>query len=467
MKTNIWWIRRDLRLFDNPALTNSINAGDRIIPLFILDPEILESSKTGLKRNSYLFERLSALDNELKTKGAKLIVRSGKPIKIISDLVKQLSIDEPVTIYCEEDFTPYAQQRDAEINQNFSFIKSGTPSILPPGIVLKKDKTPYTIFTPYKNAWFSVASFLSYHPIPSPDRINIPPDIESDPIPKSNWQSGKISMNEKAACTRLEWFISGEDAPIFSYIDNRNKIFIDGTSKLSPYLRFGILSPKFVFSRAEQLITQLNNSEFISNVKAWMNELIWRDFYMQILYYFPQVLKENFRHKNIHWLNNQDIFHAWCNAQTGFPLIDAAIRQLTETGWMHNRLRMVVASFLTKNCLIDWRWGEMFFMQNLIDGDPAANNGGWQWCASTGTDAVPYFRIFNPVTQSKKYDTDGIFIRTWLPELRDVKNKYIHEPWLMPLDEQIRSSCQIGKEYPFPIVDLNKSRYRALNAFID
>jgi len=467
MKTNIWWIRRDLRLFDNPSLANSLSNSDQIIPLFILDPAIIHSPKTGPKRNAFLFEGLSSLDNQLKSRGAKLIIRSGDPVQVFTEIFTELSIKENASIYCEEDYTPYSQQRDTRVSQNFPLIKSGSPAILPPGIILKKDKTPYTIFTPYKNAWYSINSLSGYHPILAPDRIIIPPEINSVQMPKIERQWSKILANESAALARLEWFISGEDAPIFNYIENRNIPFLDGTSKLSPYLRFGIISPKYVFSRALYLINQLNNTNKISHIKTWLNELVWRDFYMQILYYFPHVTKENFRHKHIHWLNDNDNFQAWCNGLTGFPIIDAAMRQLVETGWMHNRLRMIVASFLSKNLLIDWRWGETFFMQHLIDGDPSSNNGGWQWCASTGTDAAPYFRIFNPITQSKNIDSNGSFIRTWLPELRNVKNKYIHEPWIMPLDEQDYCSCHIGKEYPFPIVDLKKSRYRALNAFID
>lgn len=467
MRTNIWWIRRDLRLYDNPVLANSIINGDQIIPLFLLDHAILDSAKTGIKRNAFLFEALTSLDKELKARGAKLIIKSGEPVQVFSEIMAAFSESDRINIYCEEDFTPYAQRRDTHVSQYFPLIKSSTPAILPPGIVQKKDKTPYTIFTPYKNAWNSIASLSNYQPIQAPGRINIPPNIESLPIPKVVWQSSTIAASENAAQTRLEWMISGKDAPIFNYAENRNIPSLDGTSRLSPYLRFGILSPKYVFSRAHDLINQLDNVDKIANVKIWLNELVWRDFYMQILSFFPQVAKENFRHKHIQWLNDNNTYRTWCNGQTGFPIIDAAMRQLVETGWLHNRLRMIVASFLTKNLLIDWRWGEQFFMQHLIDGDPAANNGGWQWCASTGTDAVPYFRIFNPVTQSKKYDANGIFIRTWLPELSNVKNKYIHEPWLMPLDEQDRCNCHISKEYPFPIVDLNKSRYRALNAFID
>lgn len=466
MITSIWWIRRDLRLFDNPALTDAVNNADQVIPLFILDTAIMESDITGLKRKAFLLSGLARLDEDLKTRGGKLIIRQGDPVQVFSDILAELKSNETVYIYCEENYTSYSQKRDSKVKQKFPLIKSGSPAILPPGFVLKKDKTAYTIYTPYKNSWYSIASLSGYRPAPSPISIKMPPNVESLPIPTIDLQPKLISSGEQFALARLEWFMSGENAPIMEYTKNRNIPSIDGTSKLSPYLRFGMLSPKYLFSKALELLNTLDNTLITTNIRAWLDELVWRDFYFQILYHFPFVRNQNFRNKHIDWLNDKNNFNAWCKGETGFPIIDAAMRQLLDTGWMHNRLRMVVASFLTKNLLTDWRWGEKYFLQHLIDGDIASNNGGWQWCASTGTDAVPYFRIFNPIAQGKKFDPHGDFIRTWLPELSGVKNKYIHEPWLMPTHEQNICNCHIGKEYPFPIVDLIQSRYRALNAFI-
>ena len=212
---------------------------------------------------------------------------------------------------------------------------------------------------------------------------------------------------------------------------------------------------------------QAHTEEARSGAETWLSELIWREFYIHILYHFPHVLQGSFRpeYDSIAWRNREDEFEAWCNGRTGYPIVDAAMRQLTASGWMHNRARMIVASFLVKDLLIDWRWGEKFFMQHLVDGDPAANNGGWQWTAGTGTDAAPYFRIFNPTAQAKKFDPQGAYIRRWLPELADVPNDFIHEPWTMPTLVQKSAGCTIGKEYPAPIVNHKEAREWTLAAY--
>jgi deoxyribodipyrimidine photo-lyase len=261
----------------------------------------------------------------------------------------------------------------------------------------------------------------------------------------------------------LDWFVNG--GYIYQYASGRDRQDLTGTSQLSPYLRFGMLSPRQAVSAAMKAIQAATDAEERKGAETWLNELIWREFYIHILYHFPQVRRRNFRLQNVRWENNPDLFSAWCAGRTGYPVVDAAMRQLVESGWMHNRGRMIVASFLTKDLLIDWRWGEKFFMQHLIDGDPAANNGGWQWTAGTGTDAAPYFRIFNPVSQSMKHDPEGTYIRRWLPELRDVPDEFIHEPWKMPADVQRASGCIIGLNYPSPIVDHALAKERALEAY--
>jgi deoxyribodipyrimidine photo-lyase len=226
-----------------------------------------------------------------------------------------------------------------------------------------------------------------------------------------------------------------------------------------------MISPAQVVSAAIHAIQAAQDDQSQKGAETWLNELIWREFYIHILFHYPHVRDENFRLQHVRWENNRENYAAWCEGLTGYPVVDAAMRQLVETGWMHNRSRMIVASFLTKDLLIDWRWGERFFMQHLIDGDPAANNGGWQWTAGTGTDAAPYFRIFNPVSQSQKHDPNGLHIRRWLPELEAVPNEYIHEPWKMPEEVQLASGCIIGVDYPPPIVDHAVAKERTLRAY--
>jgi deoxyribodipyrimidine photo-lyase len=242
---------------------------------------------------------------------------------------------------------------------------------------------------------------------------------------------------------------------------------VDGTSKLSPYLRFGMLSARQAIVAARQAISQAKSEETRKGAETWLNELIWREFYMGILYNFPHVRRQSFREnlRGIRWENDPAMFDAWREGQTGYPIVDAGMRQLRAIGWMHNRARMIVAAFLTKDLLIDWRWGERHFMQHLIDGDPAANNGGWQWSAGTGTDATPYFRIFNPVTQGERHDPHGNYVHRWIPELANVPARYIHKPWQQPLSMQQQSNCVIGKDYPAPIVDHQWARQRALATY--
>jgi deoxyribodipyrimidine photo-lyase len=260
---------------------------------------------------------------------------------------------------------------------------------------------------------------------------------------------------------------TGHTADIYHYSEARDRMDLDGTSRLSPYLRFGMLSARQAVVSALGAREAASHGEGRTGAETWLNELIWREFYVTILAHFPHVLEHSFRAnlRNIAWENDERAFAAWCQGHTGYPVVDAAMRQLVETGWMHNRARMVVASFLVKDLLIDWRWGERFFMQHLVDGDPAANNGGWQWTAGTGTDAAPYFRIFNPTLQGKRHDPEGAYVRRWLPELSRVPDRYIHEPVKMPLEAQREAGCIVGQDYPAPIVDHAWARERTLNAY--
>jgi deoxyribodipyrimidine photo-lyase len=266
---------------------------------------------------------------------------------------------------------------------------------------------------------------------------------------------------------RLQAFVHGDDPPIARYAEARDRLDMEGTSRLSPYLHLGMLSPHQAVAAALDVTSTAPSPEAKQGAQSWLNELVWREFYVHILYHFPHVLRQSFRAnlRAIAWDNDEGAFAAWCEGKTGYPVVDAGMRQLLETGWMHNRARMITASFLVKDLLIDWRWGERYFAQHLVDGDRAANNGGWQWTAGTGTDAAPYFRIFNPVLQGKRHDPQGAYTRRWVPELVHVPDRFIHEPWKMPSEVQQEVGCTIGKDYPLPIVDHRWARERALAAY--
>jgi deoxyribodipyrimidine photo-lyase len=307
----------------------------------------------------------------------------------------------------------------------------------------------------------------------APDRLPAVPDLVSEPIPGDPCLGPNAFFvpGEEAAQLQLLEFMTYEDPTIYRYNDARDRLDRSGTSQLSPYLRFGMLSAR------QAVVHALNAAKTVADgvgakgsrkgTDTWLTELIWREFYMAILYHFPDVLDQSFRPilRAIEWENDGEAFSAWCEGRTGYPVVDAAMRQLVQTGWMHNRARMIVASFLVKDLLVDWRWGERFFMQHLVDGDPAANNGGWQWSAGTGTDAAPYFRIFNPVLQGRKHDPEGAFVRTWLPELELLPSRHIHSPWEMSLELQRDANCLIGQDYPAPIIDHAWARQRTLAAY--
>ena len=437
--TNIWWIRRDLRLTDNAALHSALEA-DSVLPVFILDPAFDDQSE---RRKNFLYEGLSALDSELKKRGSYLVIRIGKPVDVLRQLFDEVKAE---AIYAEEDFTPYARKRDAFIQKLLPLKLIHGQTVHHPKSVLKKDGRPYTVYTPYSKVWKAKLAKIKLHP--APKQIDTPKGIHSEALPEFTSNS-IFPAGEQEALTRLDEFTYER---IHEYADNRNRMDLDGTSALSPYIRFGMIGLR----QAVQAAVTVRNSR---GAEIWLNELIWREFYIQILYHFPYVAETAFNKSlaNIPWRNNPSEFEAWKRGETGVPVVDAAMRQLKETGWMHNRARMIVASFLVKDLLIDWRWGEKWFMQNLLDGDIAPNNGGWQWTAGTGTDAAPYFRIFNPVLQSVKFDPNGDYIRKWVPELRGLNAKQIHTPWEYDLG--------IDSYPPEPIVDRSIVKDRTLKAY--
>jgi len=463
----IFWFRRDLRLDDNMGLHEAIKTGRPVIPLYIIDPRIRESDRFSHARMAFLLSAMQAVENRLQNFNTKLVMRHGNPLDILPELIKETGAD---LLHFNADYTPFATTRDGEIQDQLSIeVKSFDDALLiPPGGVMKDDGDPYVVYTPFKNKWndktkpaistidmssdnFFAISDLQNDGIPTRDKLDIVTDI---PIPPAD---------ENYAQARLENYVKNG---INNYSTARNYLPIDpfnddrpsGSSYLSHYFRLGILSPRQAYWSARGKYVNIEAKSIRESIQTWVSELTWREFYMHIMAHFPHVDRHNFRdtYDALQWRNAPDELQAWKDGMTGYPIVDAPMRQLKAIGWMPNRARMVVASFLTKDLLIHWQEGEVHFMHYLLDGDPAANNGGWQWAAGTGTDAQPYFRIFNPISQSKKYDKDGTYIRHWIPELEDVPDKYIHEPWTMD---------NPPSNYPAPIVDHKFARERTLDAF--
>lgn len=455
-KINIWWIRRDLRLYDNQALTAALSDGASVFPLFILDDRILDHSNP--RRNEFLFENLKSLDISLRKIGSQLILRKGEPLVVLQQVMQEFNAD---AIFAEEDFSPYAKARDKQISEYLPLILLPGLTIQPLSAVKKADGNPYTIFTPYSHQWKKVIQ--PFKLFPSPAQLGAIPQIGSEVIPSSHAHP-LFPAGEEAAQKRLDDFLQN---PITEYGSRRDFAAEESTSLLSPYFHFGVLSIRSAYQRAFQLQNNLSLTEEKDGIETWINELLWREFFIMILSEFPYVAQGPFRkvYEQIPWRSNEGEFDAWKAGKTGYPFVDAGMRQMLETGWMHNRTRMVVASFLCKDLLINWQWGEAWFNEQLLDGDLAANNGGWQWCAGCGTDAAPYFRVFNPITQSKKFDPSGEYIRTWIPELANVPDRYIHTPWKMPYDLQMETNCIIGKNYPERIVEHAFARQRTLEAY--
>ncbi|HNT53255.1 MAG TPA: deoxyribodipyrimidine photo-lyase, partial [Anaerolineaceae bacterium] len=443
-----------------PALQRALDLGSVVIPVFILDPHLLD--QPAPQRQAFLFAGLYALDAGLRVRGSRLVLRQGQPEVELARLMAETGAS---CIIAEEDYTPYARTRDAAVAARLPLELVLGVTVFHPAHVVKANGQPYRVFTPFSRAWKALP--FPGAPAPAPAALPpIPADLISLPIPAarpssnpSTSPSAIFPAGEAEAHRRLADFAAG---PLSDYADARNRLDLDGTSTLSPYLHLGMLSAR---QAAHAALAAWQSAA--PGAEVWLNELIWREFYHTILYHYPQVLKTalNPELRRIPWRNAPADLRAWQQGLTGYPVVDAAMRQLTTLGWMHNRARMIVASFLVKDLLINWQSGERWFMQALVDGDPAANNGGWQWVAGVGADAAPYFRIFNPVLQSEKFDPAGRFIRHWVPELAAVPDGYIHAPWLMPPDVQRSCGVQIGRHYPAPMVDHTRARERTLAAY--
>ncbi len=453
----IWWVRRDLRLSDNLALQAALRHGG-VLPVFIVDPSLWTSDYADAKRLVFLRAGLLALDASLRTLGSYLLVLRGEPLKALSRLWDQAGAE---AIYAEADTEPYARQRDAQIVRQLPLHLVGWPTAHPPDAVHRADGQPYQVYTPYRRAWEALP--FPPTPLPAPDAIPTPSGWSGEPLPPDplDGPATVFPAGETEAQRRLQAFCAG---PIAAYAEARDRMAEEGTSQLSPYLRFGMLSARQAVWAAR---AAMEHAEARAGAQAWLGELIWREFYHAVLWHFPHVLETSFRAelRAVPWRDAPQDFAAWMEGRTGYPIVDAGMRQLRQTGWMHNRARMIVASFLSKDLLLSWQWGERYFMYHLVDAEPASNNGGWQWAAGTGTDAAPYFRVFNPVTQGQKFDPQGVYVRRWVPELRAVPDAFIHAPWQMPLALQDEIGCRIGVDYPAPIVDHAMARVRALSAY--
>jgi deoxyribodipyrimidine photo-lyase len=471
MTKTIVWFRQDLRIKDHPALKAAADNGE-VIPVYILDDNAPDKADLGGASRWWLHHALNDLAESLEN---KLIVKHGDAQSILTDLAKQYGATH---ILWHRMYEPWARERDGEIKKHFKdsgvVAKSLNGSLLwEPWEVLKKDGTPYKVYTPYyRNGCLSQAD--PRFPLDKPsityvdnlpanakeeiDQLNLLPDIPWDTHMREYW-----TISERAAGSKLQWFINNA---ITEYKDDRNIPSVRGTSQLSPYLHFGQISPNQIWYAIKEAF---HGNTSGAGVDTYLSEIGWREFSYYLLYHFDDIQKCNFNRKfdKFPWRTSASDLKAWHKGKTGIPIVDAGMRELYQTGYMHNRVRMIVGSFLVKNLLIDWREGERWFWDCLVDADTASNSAGWQWVAGSGADASPYFRVFNPILQGEKFDKEGEYVKKYCPELSDLPKKYIHKPWEANADILKQANIHLGEEYPKPLVDLKESRKRALDAFAE
>ncbi|UXY16346.1 DNA photolyase family protein [Chitiniphilus purpureus] len=460
--TALVWLRRDLRLFDHAALYHALRHHARVIPVFVFDRALLDSLPRSDRRVEFIHAALAELREALHRLGSALVVRHAQAHEAIPQLAAEFGAQ---AVYANRDYEPAAIARDEAVGRalhglGIAFRTSKDQVIFERDEVLTGSGQMYSVFTPYRRAWlarltpFYLSSYpvrrylehlapLSPQPLPTLAELGFEPsNLSTLPVPLGS--SGGEQLFE-AFKERIDRYHEARDYPA-----------LKGPSYLSVHLRFGTVSIRELARHAYE--------QGSAGAQTWLSELIWREFYQQLLWHRPDVVGHAFRREydSLPFPNREDWFAAWCEGRTGYPIVDAAMRQLNTSGYMHNRLRMITASFLVKDLLVDWRWGERYFAERLIDYDLAANNGGWQWAASTGCDAQPYFRIFNPVTQSQKFDAEGRFIRRYCPELAALPAKAIHAPWLATPDTLAAAGVRLGHDYPKPIVEHAVQRAAAL-----
>jgi deoxyribodipyrimidine photo-lyase len=443
VRVAIHWFRADLRLGDNTALHAACREAGAVVPVFILDPLILKAPDTGAPIVGFMLECLQALEKDVRAAGGKLIFRHGPPEREMESLLRETKAD---ALFFNRDYEPMARKRDATVTKMAQSlgvqVRSFDGGVLhAPNAILKDDGTPYKVFTPYSKIWRrkAQAKLLAKASFPKRVRFKHPKSLA---LPTAKKLGFKVEIplppaGEHAALKQLRRFCSRD---VLQYASLRDIPALGATSLLSPHIRLGTISPRTVVAAAKKAAAKHDAAQ--RHVDVFIGELIWRDFYRQILWHFPHVATGCFRpqYDTLKWENDDRKFKAWSEGRTGFPIVDAGMRQLNQTGWMHNRVRMIVAMFLTKDLLISWQWGERYFMQKLLDADLANNNGGWQWSAGTGTDAQPWFRIFNPTAQAAKFDPEGRYIHHFVPEIDT-------------------------RKYPTPIVDHAEQRLKTLAMF--
>ncbi|HEX4501383.1 MAG TPA: deoxyribodipyrimidine photo-lyase [Scandinavium sp.] len=466
MTTHLVWFRTDLRLHDNLALAAACRDRQaKVIALFIATPQQWQQHQMAPRQAAFLQTHLNALQSQLASKGIPLLFREVADFAASVGEIRQICEEHQVDrLFYNYQYEINERKRDVQVEKTLeTVICQGFDDsvMLAPGSVMTGNHQMYKVFTPFKNAYLKrlkegLPECVSAPALREPALAETALPAISLNYPQQPFDPELFAADEKSAIARLRYFCQQQ---AHEYEDKRDFPAVEGTSRLSACLTLGVLSPRQCLHR---LLTECPQALEGGPGAVWLNELIWREFYRHLMTFHPELC----RHKpfiswtdKVKWNDDQNALMAWQQGKTGYPIVDAAMRQLNETGWMHNRLRMIVASFLVKDLLIDWREGEKYFISQLVDGDLAANNGGWQWAASTGTDAAPYFRIFNPTTQGERFDKTGAFIRHWLPELHAVPEKAIHEPWLWAEKE--------GREleYPRPIVEHKQARLETLAAY--
>ena len=448
MPTALLWFRRDLRLGDHPALLDAREAAGpdgTVVPLFVFDPRLWGPS--GLPRRQFLLDCLADLGGQVDN---ALVLRSGDPVRVLPDLVREVGA---ASVHVSADTGVYGRHRDAAVERALGevpFVRTGSPYAVTPGRVTKSDGTPFRVFSPFARAWREHGWRA---PAPQPESVPWATGVHSEEPPQAPDLDGVRLPPAGETAARDAWQ-RFHDARLADYKQTRNTPGTDGTSRLSAYLKYGCVHPRTLLADLEDLDHD--------SAESFRNELAWRDFYADVLWHRPESAREPLdeRMHAMAYDTGEDAdarFEAWAHGRTGYPIVDAGMRQLLGEAYVHNRVRMIVASFLVKDLHVDWRRGSRYFMQHLVDGDLASNNHGWQWVAGTGTDASPYYRVFNPTRQGKEFDPDGDYVRRWVPELRDVPARYVHEPWLAP--------DGVPAGYPLPVVDHAEERRVALERY--
>jgi len=476
---HIFWFRKDIRLADNRALSEfirSVSENDKFLFLYIKNKNTYDYF--GEKRIGFLYESLKYLKEELAASNFQLEIIEGKSKNVFKNLINKF---DNISVYCNAQVEPYCIGRDEEVNELLrktgnQFHSYTDSTIFEPGEILNGEGKQYKVFTPFKNQCLKVLSDIHFRKIDT-DISKLNPDNEVST--KGSFKSNEIDLDSELQKINKSDLIKGGrneglkllknfyESGLTEYKSLRDFPSVKGTSFLSAHLHFGTIGIREAFRTAYVKLKNESIESRKEEIRIWINELLWREFYYNITFHNPEIMFDSFKKEcdNIRWINDEGNFDKWRKGMTGFPIVDAGMRQLVREGWMHNRVRMITAMFLTKDLLTDWRWGEKYFARHLIDLDFSNNNGGWQWSASTGVDAQPYFRIFNPYLQSKRFDPEGIYIKKYIPELKTLPSEVIHQPDLMDENEQRLHGVIIGKDYPAPIVDHSKVKEEVVKRF--